>query len=159
MTQRIRAHYEARARHSAKYSVKVAIEEHKSLDRSGAIPFVVEGYSQLLKAKLAPSDQLPLHGSYRTLVARSGGEIVGAMCFYVYMENTALWLVFGYVAPKARRHGIYTRLWNKLIAIAKKEKMLTVNGSTCWTNKPLQQFAARVGRVPTSITYEYRIAP
>ena len=137
--------------------MKLVIKEHASLNGSGALTFVIDGYAALLREGVVSSDVLTLHGSYRVVAAYLGKEVVGAIVFYPYMEDTSFYVALGYVARDRRRQGVYTALWKKLVAIAKREDMITVDGSTVPGNRAMQAAYTKLGRKPYSITYEYRV--
>ena len=101
---------------------------------------------------------LPWPGCEVLLAYEGTGEPIGVMLFQRSdYADTTLQISLGYVLPAFRRCGVYRRLFNELVGIAKELNARTIRGDTLMTNETAIAAFKRLGRKPAAMSFLYDV--
>ena len=134
------------------------IKEHKSLSASGALPLLTYELGKSMLISESSQDNM-LHASYRAVTAHWGDVLVGAIAFFPYRFDTCFWIAFGAVDAGYRRRGIYRQMWQRLVEIAQREGVATIEGATDSRNTEMLEFYKRAGRPVFGVMSRFVVPP
>jgi GNAT superfamily N-acetyltransferase len=134
----------------------MTIRHCDSMVHEGIIAIAVEGWQELLNRGICDDNTL-VGWNHKALVAEEEGEILGILT-YEAVDWTRSWsVVLGYVRPAHRRKGIYTALWEALVAKAREEKRTYIDGTTHRDNAEMQATMERLGRKLRYFGYRFEL--
>ena len=110
------------------------------------------------------TDVLVMEGDEQVLLAYGtavqGGRTMHPIGMLVWRETEPgeWWTQMGYVCPSHRKSGVYRKLWEEMLHIAVDDgSVVDIVGGTAYDNKVMQKVMVKMGRVPSSIIYKYKV--
>lgn len=139
--------------------MEIEITEPKTIaETAGLSAMFMIAMTELYAAGTGPGDGgVPFYYKDNAICARADGMLIGFISYRYEKGEGTLNLMCGWVEPKLRREGIYTKLWNKLVEIARKEGAARIWGSTHVNNQPMREFYKKLGRVETHVNSIFEI--
>lgn len=118
-----------------------AKREHAALRRKGWADGVLKGTEEVLI--------LWGHGRFRN-------TIVGLMVFEL-LEGGVYWVTLSWVATALRKHGHWTRMWKRVVQIAKRRGVWRIDSGVHVDNTVMREVSKSVGRKARYIWYQYEV--
>ncbi len=136
---------------------EIEITEPKTISQTlGLSALYMQALVDMFEHGVGPGDGgVPYYWKDKAICAVLDGEIIGFIAYRLEDGDGALSLMCGYVVPMYRRGGVYTKLWSKLVEIAKESKCARIWGSTHVDNKPMREFYKKLGRVETHVNSNF----
>lgn len=133
-------------------------KEYDGVNQTPAVALLTRGHQELLAQGLAPNE---LVGSWehQAVVAFAGNVPVGVMTYTHEKWRRILWVHMGYVAPEARRRGVYRLMFERVVRAAQKLGAAEILGSTHVDNKAMLECYAALGRTRFSVTSRFIVPP
>ncbi|MEH2474579.1 GNAT superfamily N-acetyltransferase [Nitrobacteraceae bacterium AZCC 2161] len=125
------------------------------MDNTPATAIAVRGQAELM-AEFG-SRFIGLYWEYNAITATVDGQVVGVIVWHEEKHNHRLWLQLGYVVPEWRGKGIYTFLWNELVAKAGKLKYGSIASGTSIDNYRMRAVAKTQGRVEVGVNMSFPV--
>ena len=140
-------------------AMEVKVQREGTLGACGEriLPLVAKMITELYKDGLGPSSGLPGYFGDEVISAEADGIPVGFISARVEDKTGSLWAMAGYVLPEYRRSGIYTKLWNELVAFAREKGCTRIEGTTHVNNLSMREFYRSVGRKETWVVGVYSL--
>lgn len=121
------------------------------------IEFLYKAALELPRAA-AGMDVPPINHDQGAVVAfNSGNRVIGAIAYDRQEWCKTFWVTIGYVAPPARRAGLYRKLWERLVEEARAKEVLKISGGTAVGNTAMQAVMTRLGREQAYIVYDFKV--
>lgn len=134
----------------------MTIRHCDTLINEGIMALAVEGWQDLIRRGVCDDNAL-VQWNHKAFVAEEDGRPIGILT-YEPIEWTRSWsVVLGYVQPWHRGKGTYRALWEALVAKAREEKQVNIDGTTMVENREMQEVMGKLGRELRSLTYRYRL--
>jgi GNAT superfamily N-acetyltransferase len=133
-------------------------KEYDGVNRTPAAPLILRAGAELYAEGLAAPE---LVGSWNHLavVAFAGDVAVGVITYSHEKWRNLIWIHLGYVAPEARRRGLYRLMWDRVVKAAQKLGVPEIHGGTHVDNKAMLACAESLGRKPLFITTRFVVPP
>lgn len=135
---------------------KVTYKFFDGCNGTPALPYIYYAQHELHKAGHG-IEALNFSHDSKAFVAFDGEVPVGIILFDDYRWRNTTFVLLGFVTEAYRRQGVYTELWNKLVARSQEEKMPIIEGGTHITNVAMQRVMEAQGRVATHLTYTFKV--
>lgn len=124
----------------------------------GASAFMTATMNDLFHLGYGPNEgATPWYYKDKVIVARWNDEIVGLIAYRFEKGDGSLWVILGGVKPNYRLRGCYTKLFAKLVEVARKEGAVRIEASTHVTNNAMRCFNKKLGRTETHVISRYDI--
>lgn len=133
-------------------------KEYDGINQTPAVALLTRGHHELLDRGFA-SPETVLNWDDLAVVAFAGDVAVGVISYSHEKWRKLLWIRMGYVAPEARRHGIYGLMWERIVKAAQRLGALEILGGTHVDNKGMLATAAALGRTPLFVTTRFIVPP
>jgi GNAT superfamily N-acetyltransferase len=133
-------------------------KEYEGINQTPAVALLTRGHHELLDRGLA-SPETVINWDDLAVVAFAGDVAVGVISYSHEKWRKILWIRMGYVAPEARRHGVYGSMWERVVKAAQKLGALEILGGTHVDNKAMLECAESLGRTPLFITTRFVVPP
>jgi GNAT superfamily N-acetyltransferase len=133
-------------------------KEYDGINRTPALALLTRGHHELLDRGLAPPETV-INWDDLAVVAFAGDVPVGVISYSHEKWRRILWIRMGYVAPEARRQGIYGLMWERVVKAAHKLGAAEIHGGTHVDNKAMLECAQSLGRTPMFITTRFVVPP
>ncbi len=128
-------------------SFAVAVEHRSRMDDLEACAFAVSALNALVHEGFSTRDRATYKTSDAAVIARNeGGDIVGVIVFHNQATPPRTFIALGFVSPSWRRHGVYTRLYNKLVTIARGSGSTSIESEVHPDNINMLKIAESQGR-------------
>jgi GNAT superfamily N-acetyltransferase len=131
------------------------IDHYAGIDGTPAVAIALRGQLECLE--YGGEVAIGLHYSYNAIVASIGAETIGVIVWHEQKEWRRIWLQLGYVLPEYRREGIYSVLWEELLAKAYELKVDAICSATAAANERMRTIAKKQGRVEYAVSLRYRL--
>ena len=106
------------------------------------------------------TEVLALTGQEEAVVVVNGprlADVTGLIVFEPCDDISAFWVQLSWVSPKARRRGIWRRMWNVLVEEAWARGILKIQSGHHVDNEPMRRAMLSAGRRPKMILYDYDV--
>ena len=133
-------------------------KEYEGINQTPALALLTRGHHELLDRGLA-SPETVINWDDLAVVAFAGAVPVGVISYSHEKWRKILWIRMGYVAPEARRRGIYGAMWERVVKAAQRLGALEIHGGTHVDNKAMLECAESLGRTRLSITTRFIVQP
>lgn len=133
-------------------------KEYDGINQTPAVALLTRGHHELLDRGLAPLETV-INWDDQAVVAFAGDVAVGVISYSHEKWRRILSIRMGYVAPEARRHGIYGLMWQRVIKAAQKLGAVEILGGTHIDNKAMLECAESLGRTRFFITTRFVVPP
>lgn len=135
------------------------IDVVKKINWTPAIYLGVMGWHELLVNKAVDLGVIPLSHESEAIVAMLEGEPVGCIIFQDYTWSNEFWITISYVVPKHRRQKIHTKMFGKLVEVAKERKISCISSVFGLNNEASKRAQLSQGRYITGYTTRYMVSP
>lgn len=129
-------------------------KQFDGINRTPAAPLVLRAGAELYAEGLAPPE---LVGNWdnQAIVAFAAEIPVGVITYSHEKWRNLVWIHLGYVAPEARRRGLYRLMWDRVVKAAQKLGAAEIHGGTHVDNKAMLACARALGREPLFVTTRF----
>jgi GNAT superfamily N-acetyltransferase len=129
-------------------------KEYDGINQTPAIALMARGVAELQDRGLAPAEIVG-NWDQQAVVAFAGEVPVGVITFELQKWRKVVWIHFGFVAPEARRQGLYRQMWERVVKAAQKLGAAEIQGGTHVDNKAMLECAESLGRTRLFITTRF----
>jgi ribosomal protein S18 acetylase RimI-like enzyme len=132
-------------------------------DRTSGIAAVlaVRGWTECVEKGWNEDGTFNMHVTYRSLVAMAPNGRdripVGVITYNYDEKDGEIFVLQSYVEPEFRGRGIFTALWDELVAQAIKLKAVKIRSGVSPKNEAIRAIAKRQGRRETSIVTTFDV--
>jgi GNAT superfamily N-acetyltransferase len=127
------------------------IQHYEAVCQTQALPLLVRGWHELLTADLTDGTII-IGWDHKAIVAFSdAGMPIGALSWIDQEWGNQLFIPLAYVLPEHRRQGVYTAMWNVLVAKAVELKRPVIASGTSIRNTACRATMAKLGRIERGI--------
>lgn len=137
----------------------VKIEFPFNVVMSGILPFIPRAWQELLDNDLMAPDTLPIMLHQNVIVAKIDGNIAGFICYTRQVAHGFTWVDMSYVLPEYRRKGVYSKLFNALVASERKhpQPVRSITSGISIKNTAQIEASLRLGRTSKYAQYDYHL--
>lgn len=136
----------------------IKIEHVKQIGGTSIMAYAIRSHAALLDAGLGDGYAQLLSWDQEAIVTTDGDLPVGII---IFMENRgfrAINVYLGWVESSHRGLGIYRRMWDELVRVARtRDGIARIQGVTKVENEAMRAVAKALGRVEESINLNYEL--
>lgn len=135
----------------------VKIEFPFNLIMSGVLPYVPRAWQELLDNELMDPHMLPIMLHQSVIVAKIDGNVAGFICYTRQVAHGFTWVDMSYVLPEYRRKGVYSKLFDALVASERKnpQPVRSIVSGINIKNHSQIGAAVKTGRTSSYAQYDY----
>ena len=135
------------------------VELLKQLNGHPAVGVALRAHADMITKGLATDTHCMVGWDDLAVVAYEGEEIVGIITFGDAAWISQLSIKIGWVSPERRKHGIYRKLWQRLVEYAQEKERAEIVGTTLVENTAMRAIAKQLGRIEHSINLAFPVPP
>jgi GNAT superfamily N-acetyltransferase len=138
-------------------SVDVKILDAKQISGTPLMAVAVEAIHELNVDGFGLPTIFPVNWNDSAIYAEFDGKPVGLIAYQKVEWTMTAHINLTYVSPQYRGCGVFDRMYERLLSIAKEAGMKRIVGGIHIHNAHMIRAAQRMGRVPVAVTYEQEI--
>jgi GNAT superfamily N-acetyltransferase len=127
----------------------------KMIEQTPVSLFITKGWVELADAGHVDPNSILVGGSYPAVYAEERGKIIGAITYFGSEGDLSLNINMGYVLPKYRRRGVYTRMFEEIKTIGRERGFKWISTHTSPKNTAIVATNEKLGR--RVIAWQWRI--
>ena len=135
--------------------MKTEIIEITQLNGSEACYAAAKAYVEMCEHGAAEKTQIAYFWDDQALIIKYRNNIIGLLLYRIVPHQKKIFIAIGWVAYDFRKAGLYTSLYNHLVAIRKKKfPDYKIQGGICAGNKRMEKLVVKQGRKLIGSLYE-----
>lgn len=137
---------------------EITIEFYDGLNGTPALDLAMRGWAETYE-KGNSDGTLNVFSTLHAFVAYAPNGHdrlpVGVITFEVEKVSNRVWIYQGYTLPEFRGRGVYSAMWNSLVAHGIEQKMKSIQSATHVRNIAMRAVAKKLGRYEESVVLKF----